>query len=382
MKNNDLIQLAKQEYQDKTLIKQRLDDYYLKEQTKNGLKDLEKIKAYLPGKYQLLGMRRGFVIAHLDLEPILELMANGEEFTVVSGLNPSSPLHFGHKNLFDLLIELQNFGANIHIPITNDESYLDDKTNSLKESREKAFNEVIPSILSFGFEQGRTKLYALSDYPQIYNLAMLISKHVSLSQLETVFGKESLNNVGQIFYRGSVQLAQILLPQLPEFGGPKHTLIPVGIDQHPYILLARDVAKKLGMIPPSELVIKFQQSLLNPEEKMSGSKPNTAIYLSDDEETIKKKINRAYTGSVSVLSVHQELGGIPEICSVFSLLNNNHPDDEFIINLYQRYEKGELGMQELKKIATDFVTQEVKKYQNKQKNIKQFILEKPLRSFL
>jgi hypothetical protein len=65
-----------------------------------------------------------------------------------------------------------------------------------------------------------------------------------------------------MFYRAAVQIAQILLPQYDEFGGPKPTIIPVGIDQHPYILLARDIAEKKGFIPPTfKNIISYPDNL-------------------------------------------------------------------------------------------------------------------------
>lgn len=165
----------------------------------------------------------------------------------------------------------------------------------------------------------------------------------------------------------------------------KQTLIPVGIDQHPYILLARDVAKKMKFIPPSELVFKFQNSLLDPFEKMSGSKPKTAIYLTDSPEDIRDKIQKAFTGSVSVLDVHKKLGGIPEACSVFSLLYFHHPDNQFVNDIFYRYKRGDINMDTLKKITGDFIVEIVdkhKKAKEKVRNIDEFLINKPLRSFL
>jgi tryptophanyl-tRNA synthetase len=287
--------------------------------------------------------------------------------------------------MFNLLLFLQKLGGNIFIPITNDESYVDGKVKSLSESRRIAYEEIIPSIISFGFNPEKTKIFVLSDYPDIYNLAINISKNVTNKYVSTVFGAEALDNSGKAFYRSAVQLAQILLPQLEEFGGIKNTLIPVGIDQHPYILIARDIAKRMGFIPPSEIVFKFQNSLIDPFEKMSGSKPKTAIYLTDSQEEIKNKINKAFTGAVSVLDVHKELGGIPEACSVFSLLYFHHPDDNFVSDIYSRYKNGKITMKELKTITNDFITQLVLDHQKKKKAVKsidKFILNKPLRSFI
>lgn len=344
-----------EEYGQKKKIAQKLHAYYKKEAKKNGLSSLDRLKAYVPDEYIFRSMRRGFAFAHLGIEPIIECIVRHKPFTVISGLNPSSPLHLGHKALFDVLVDLQKLGADVQIPLTNDESYIDGKAETIEESKRIALEQIVPDIEAFGFIPEKTKIYLITETPIIYRFAMSISRLVTYDMVQAVFGAESLVNVGQIFYRGVVQLAQILLPQLPEFGGPKPTLIPVGIDQHPYILLARDVAKKLGMIPPSELVVKFQPSLLDPEQKMSGSKPNTAIYLSDTEEEIRKKINRAYTGAVSSLDEHRQYGAIPEICSVFSLLLNHHPDDAYFEKVTAEYESGRMTTSELKTITADFV---------------------------
>ncbi len=354
------MKLYSEEYNQKRRIAQKLRRYYKKEAQKNGLSSIDRVKSYLPDAYMFRALRRGFAFAHLGIEPIVECIVRKKPFTVVSGLNPSSPLHLGHKALFDVLVDLQRLGADVQIPLTNDESYVDGKAASIEDSKRIAVEQILPDIAAFGFAPGKTKIYVLTETPIIYRFAMSISRLVIYDMVKAVFGKESLVNVGQIFYRGVVQLAQILLPQLPEFGGPKPTLIPVGIDQHPYVLLARDVAKKLGMVPPSELVISFQPSLLDPEQKMSGSKPNTAIYLSDTEEEIRKKISKAYTGAVSLLDDHRKFGGIPEICPVFALLLNHHPDDVFVEKIREEYASGRMTTSELKKITADFVVNLIK----------------------
>lgn len=386
MKNQLLIQ-AREEYQDKKKLGEKITNYYRDKIKELNLKDFSRIKSYLESSLTQLDplVNRDIVFAHLDFEPFTSFIAEGREFTVVSGLNPSSPLHLGHKVMLDLLLFLQKLGGNIFIPITNDESYVDGKTKSLSESRRIAYEEIIPSIISFGFNPEKTKLFVLSDYPDIYNLAINISKNVTNKYVSTVFGVEALDNSGKAFYRSAVQLAQIFLPQLEEFGGIKNTLIPVGIDQHPYILIARDVAKKMNFIPPSEIVFKFQNSLIDPFEKMSGSKPKTAIYLTDSPEEIENKINKAFTGAVSVLDVHKDLGGIPEACSVFSLLYFHHPDSVFVSDIYSRYKSGKITMKELKSVTIEFVTRLVLEHQKKKKTIKsfdEFILNKPLKSFI
>lgn len=385
----EIIKQSEAEYKDKLKLGKKIVSYYKKKTKELNLKDFSRIRSYLEAGLDKTHfcLSRDIIFAHLDFEPFTTNIVEGKSFTVVSGLNPSSPLHLGHKVMFDLLLYLQKLGADIFIPVTNDESYLDGKVEDLAKSRKLAYEEVIPSIVAFGFDPRKTKIFVDSDYPDLYNLAIHISKHVTSRYVEIAFGEDSLDNSGKAFYRSAVQLAHILMPQLEEFGGPKNTLIPVGIDQHPYILLARDVAKKIKFIPPSELVFKFQNSLLNPFEKMSGSKPETAIYLDDSPKAIKEKIHKAFTGSVSVLDVHQRLGGIPEACSVFSLLYFHHPDNEFVAGIYKRHKEGQIKMDELKHITTKFIVKLTKEHEEKKKkvtrgSIDKFLLKTPLKSFL
>jgi tryptophanyl-tRNA synthetase len=349
------------EYRQKLHIDQELRRYHKRAARKNGLASLDRVMAYLPDIYKPRAMRRGMAFAHLGMEQIVECIAHGKPFTIVSGLNPSSPLHMGHKALFEMLAEFQNFGADVQIPLTNDESYVDGKVTSIQESMRIAQERIVPEIQLMGLDPQRTKIYLVTESPEIYRFAMSISKLVTYDMVKAVFGKESLVNVGQIFYRGVVQLAQILLPQIDR---PVQTLIPVGIDQHPYVLLARDVAKKLGMIPPSELVIKFQPSLLDPMQKMSGSKPNTAIFINDTETEIRKKIFRAYSGSTTLLQDHRQYGGIPEICPVFALLKYHHPDDEYVTRMEGKYRTGQITVRELKESVSNYICYNGRQYEN------------------
>ncbi len=379
--------LAIREYESKKGLKELLLQQYSKKIEDLGLEDFSRVKRYLKAYYGVLDFHfdRDMVFAHLGFENISSYLAKGQDFTVVSGLNPSSPLHFGHKVLFDLLSYLQTLGAFVYIPITSDESYIDSKVSSIADSRRIGYGEIIPSILALGLKRERTRFYVLSDYPDIYNFAMYLSKYVDMGYLKSIFGEDSLDNSGKIFYRAAVQLAQILMPQLPEFGGKRDTLIPVGIDQHPYLLLSRDIAKKTGFIPPSEMVFKFQPSLKNPLEKMSGSKPETAIYLTDDADTIKTKITKAYTGSVSLLSVHRDLGAIPEICPVFSLLNFHCADNTLVKKTYEDYKSGKLTGGELKALVTDFIVSVVCEHKKKRAQVgdyKDMLVSTPIRSFL
>jgi len=378
-------ELAERDYQEKTALKEKSIAYYKDKLAETGLSSTERLARYLPRPTHLL--TRGIVFAHNEFEKIASAMVQNQPWAVVSGLNPSGPLHFGHKAVFDLLLWLQQQGASlIQIPMTNDETYVVGKASSLAESRRMAYEEVIPSIIAMGFDPKRTQIYVHSDYKDIYNLAMHLSKGLTYSKVKGVFGLEPSDNPGTIFYRGAVQLADILLPQLPEFGGPKLTLIPVGLDQHPYLLLARDVAPKFGMQPPAELIMKFLISLAGPDIKMSASHPESAIFLTDSPKEAQRKIQRAFTGGSPLASVQRERGGIPEICAVCSLLEYNFMTDHEWNLHYNRCVTGEILCGETKKIVSEYVADYLSEHQKAREQARsrldEFILEAPLESLM
>lgn len=325
-RKKELEQIAQEAHEAKLASRAEELAYYPKKMEEVGAKPIERFVKYHPNPSRL--MRMGVTFAHKDLESIADAMANDKPWVVVSGLNPSSPLHFGHKQVFDELLWLQEQGADIYIPVTNDESYVVGKTPSLAESRRIAYELVIPSIIAMGFRPEKTHIFVDSDYPDIYNVAMDVSKHLSLNKVFGIFGfgkDEEGENPGTFFYRGGVQLAQILLPQYEEFGGPKPTLIPVGLDQNPYILLARDVARRKEFVPPSAIFTKFGLGL-DGKGKMSSSRPESSIFLTDDLKLAEKKLKTAYTGGSVIASFQREHGGIPEICPVYTIRTYHFED--------------------------------------------------------
>ena len=54
--------------------------------------------------------------------------------------------------------------------------------------------------------------------------------------------------------------------------------------------MTRDVAPKLGFLKPALIHSKFFPSLLGPTSKMSASNTNSAIFLTDTEKDVKKKV--------------------------------------------------------------------------------------------
>ena len=106
----------------------------------------------------------------------------------------------------------------------------------------------------------------------------------------------------------SLQASQILYPcmQCADIFELGADITQLGMDQRKVNMLAREVGPKLGYWKPVVVSHHMLMGLGQPpatdlagaergiELKMSKSKPDTAIFMTDSEEDIKRKINKAY----------------------------------------------------------------------------------------
>ncbi len=277
---------------------------------------LEDITPYLKKMKDLpILFRRGAVFGHRDFGVIFDAMNKKKKFSVLTGVNPSASLHFGNKMFLDQAMFFQKHGADLFIPISNDETYVFKKSQTLEETIENAYNTVIPDILGFGFKAKNTHIFISTRDSRVYELAVKLSRFITLSTLKAIFGFKNETNPGQIFY-AITQASHILFPQLDDFGGPRPIVVPIGIGQDPYIKLTRDIAPRAGFIKPSSTYHLFMRAI-DGSSKMSASDKKSAIFLTDKPEVAKKKIFNAKTGGRGSAEEQKRLGANPDDCVVF-----------------------------------------------------------------
>jgi tryptophanyl-tRNA synthetase len=81
-----------------------------------------------------------------------------------------------------------------------------------------------------------------------------------------------------------------------------------------------------GFIPPASIYHRFMTGLTG--GKMSSSKPESHIALTEDPKEAAKKIMRAITGGRQSLAEQKKLGGEPEKCSIYEFLVFHLSDDD------------------------------------------------------
>ncbi|HIH2762119.1 MAG TPA: hypothetical protein ACYCC8_00100 [Candidatus Azoamicus sp.] len=121
--------------------------------------------------------------------------------------------------------------------------------------------------------------------------------------------------------------------------------VPVGQDQIPHIELISEIANKINktILKNNEFKLNEPKFLLNdyPKilgidgKKMSKSK-NNAIFVSDTNEVLKKKINKFITDPNRIYRTQK---GNPEICPVWSLHKIYSKKKKMKLKIYAKMQK-------------------------------------------
>ncbi len=275
-------------------------------------------------------MKRGVVFGHREFKEINDLINKKEDFAVVTGMMPSGQMHIGHKMVVDQLIWYQKKGAMLSLPIADLESYAA-RDMSFEKGKQIAVEEYLTNWIALGLdlEKDNVNVYLQSQNKLLFDLEFKASRKTNFSQLHAIYGFDNSTNIAHV-QAPLMQVADILLPQIEEFGGPKKVVVPVGVDQDPHIRLTRDIAhrlnEELGFIQPASTYHRFLTGLTG--DKMSSSKPNTAIYLNEEPETAAKKVKTAKTGGRESLKEQEELGGEVDKCVIYEMLVYHLIDDD------------------------------------------------------
>jgi tryptophanyl-tRNA synthetase len=378
-------------------------DDYNKLFSEFGISSFEQILPQLPNPHRY--MRRKIIFGHRNYDSVLAAMKKHEPFAVMSGFMPSGRAHFGHMMVMNEIIWHQQQGGDAYAAIANMEAHAV-RGISWERCRRLGINEYILSLIALGFEpKNNSHIYFQSENYKMRNLAFELGREANFSEVSAIYGFSGETHISHM-ESVMAQSADILHPQLKEFGGPKPVVIPVGADQDPHIKLTRDLAYRMrkflvelrgdyisirgkaasqemmqaaeaalekagigkvkryeehidvteiqdrdrlesgalqeaidrliidleikqglyGFIPPASIYHRFMTGLTG--GKMSSSKPESHIALTEDPKEAGKKIMRAITGGRQSLAEQKKLGGEPEKCSIYEFLVFHLSDDD------------------------------------------------------
>jgi tryptophanyl-tRNA synthetase len=263
-------------------------------------------------------------------------------------MRPTGKLHLGH-----LVGALQNwaklqddyeclyFVADWHA-LTSDYA----ETSGIAES---AVDNVADWIAA-GIDPERSTLFIQSLVPEHAELHLLLSMIVPVAWLERVptykeqqeqITDKDLSNYGFLGYP-LLQTADVIIYNAQ--------YVPVGDDQVPHLELSREIVRRFHnfygqvFVEPQPKLTSFPRLPGLDNRKMSKSYGNT-IDLSDDAETVRKKVMQMYTDPKRIRA---DIPGTVEGNPVFMYHDAFNPDVAEVNDLKARYRAGRVGDVEVK----------------------------------
>lgn len=318
-----------------------------------------------------------YFFSHRDLDWLLTKYENGDPFYLYTGRGPSGFIHIGHILPWLFTKYLQDkFGSKLLFQFTDDEKFLYNP-RATRETISKYTAENILDIIAIGFQPNLTRIIIDTQHINyLYPIATEIAKKITFSTAKAVFGFTNTTNLGMIGFP-PIQAAPCFLPSIIE-KKPTPVLIPAAIDQDPYWRITRDIAVKLGFYKPAQIHSKFLPSISR-ISKMSSSKPETAIFTTDEPEIVEKKVLSSFTGGQATISLQKKLGGNADICPVYAYLRYFFDNEKESLERYIRCKSGNLLCGECKSDLADntktFIIDFKRKREKAKDKVKDFMFD-------
>jgi tryptophanyl-tRNA synthetase len=278
--------------------------------------------------------------------------SNGRK-RILTGDRPTGKLHLGHyvgshRHRLALQDEYECFFliADLHMLTTKP-----DKEDILMIAENA--RAIVMDHLAIGIDPQKVTFYLQSAIPESYELQLLISSLVTverLQQLPTI--KDMANAAG--FEQLPYNLLGYPVLQSSDILLPRAHLVPVGKDNESHVEITRQIARRFNnaygeVFPlPDAYVIGGTLVGTDGQAKMSKSL-NNAIFLSDDANTVRKRVMGMYTDPNRVSA---DVPGRVEGNPVFLYHDAFNPNLAEIEDLKERYRTGKVGDVEVKEKLT------------------------------
>ncbi|MCM1053242.1 MAG: tryptophan--tRNA ligase [Ruminococcus sp.] len=283
---------------------------------------------------------------------------------ILTGDRPTGKLHLGHYvGSLKQRLELQeNEEYEQYVFIADLQALTDNARNP--EKIRNSLKEVALDYLSIGLDPKKTTMFVQSQIPELSELNMYYLNLVTLSRLKrnpTIKNEINERGFGDAIPVGFLTYPISQAADITAFGAD---LVPVGDDQLPLIEQCKEIVHTFNsyygdvLKEPEALLAKNDACKRLPgidgKNKMSKSLGN-CIFLSDDSETVYKKVMSMYTDPNHIKI---EDPGNVEDNAVFTYLdafaNDTHfqkylPEYNNLDELKEHYQKGGLGDVKIKK---------------------------------
>lgn len=283
---------------------------------------------------------------------------------LLTGDRPTGKLHIGHyAGSLKNRVAMQDSGLYENFIMIADQQALTDNARN-PEKIKNSLIEVALDYLAVGLDPAKSTIFVQSQIPELNELTMHYLNLVSVARV----GRNPTvkQEIKQKAFGEGVPAGFFIYPvsQAADITAFKASVIPVGEDQLPMIEQTREIVRSFNSIYGDVLV--EPEAVLPPstcgrlpgldgKAKMSKSLGN-CIYLSDDADTLKKKVMSMYTDPDHIRV--QDPGKI-EGNTVFTYLDAFGTDKEAIEEMKQHYQRGGLGDVKVKRYLNEVLEAEL-----------------------
>jgi len=264
---------------------------------------------------------------------------------ILTGDRPSGNLHLGHYvGSLQNRVNLQN-DYEQYVMIADIQALTDNFENSQRITQN--IIEVAKDYLSVGIDPEKTTILIQSQIPEIAELTIYYLNLVTVGRLER--NPTVKSEIQQKGYNDSIPVGFFCYPvsQAADITIFQATLVPVGDDQLPMIEQSNEIVRRFNRIYNTNCLkeckplLSTTPRLIGIDGKSKASKSlGNAIFLSDNEEEIKRKVFQMYTDPdhLKITDPGRIEGNI-----VFTYLDAFHSDKEEVEELKRHYQRGGLG---------------------------------------
>lgn len=288
-----------------------------------------------------------------------------------SGIQPTGIIHLGnYLGAIKNWVEIQNEYSSLFCIVDLHAITVKQEPKKLSENIYKT----IATMLAAGIDPKKSTVFVQSHLPEHSELAWILNTITHMSELERMTQyKDKIEN-SRLGLARQVKFKIKNSPSMGLFDYPvlmaadillyNTNFVPVGHDQKQHVELARDLAQRFNnnysqtFVVPEPDIRKEGARIMgldNPLKKMSKTAESEYNYiaLTDDAETIRRKISKAVTDSGSDVKFDGKRKGLYNLLSIyqlFSQMSQSEIENKFVGKGYGDFKKdlAELLIEKLK----------------------------------
>ena len=220
---------------------------------------------------------------------LLDFLNKKGGYGMASGFKPSGPFHFGHKLTSETLAFFQRNGGQVFMPVADLEAKLDTDLSEKEYTLWAADN--LLDWGACGVDLDAAHVYLQSEERRVNEVSYLLARGLNFSLPLDIYGAHKFTESFPFLFAGITQVADIILPQYPDFGN-KHCMLLSGPDQDGHMKMTQALVERTkNSLPgyntmPSAVYIPHIRGLTG--EKASSSQPESTIYLGGNRKNFEK----------------------------------------------------------------------------------------------